>query len=75
MQNLFAEYGFMPDPGLRNCFYRKEQNDEWIMLMKIPEDYDNATEYADERLAGGLFAVASSFMVGRKFTICSQLGH
>ncbi|MDR1329416.1 MAG: MerR family transcriptional regulator [Oscillospiraceae bacterium] len=46
MQNLFAEHGFLPDPGLRNCFYRKEQNDEWIMLMKIPEDYDNTTEYA-----------------------------
>jgi DNA-binding transcriptional MerR regulator len=62
MQNLFAEYGFMPNPGLRNCFYRKEQNDEWIMLMKIPEDYDNATEYTDERLTGGLFAAASSLM-------------
>jgi hypothetical protein len=62
MQNLFAEHGFMPAPGLRNCFYRKELNDEWIMLMKIPEDYDNATEYTDERLTGGLFAVASSFM-------------
>jgi hypothetical protein len=34
------------------------------MLMKIPEDYDNTTEYTDERLTGGLFAVASSFMEG-----------
>lgn len=62
MQNLFVEFGFMPSPGLRNCFYRKEQNGEWIMLMKIPNDYENMTVYADENLIGGLFAVASSFV-------------
>ena len=62
MQNLFAEYGFMPNPGLRNCFYRKEFGDEWVMLMSIPQDYENKTAYRDETIPGGLFAVASSFM-------------
>lgn len=56
------KFGFTPSPGLRNCFYRKEPNDEWIMLIKIPNDYENTTEYIDERLAGGLFVIASSFM-------------
>lgn len=62
MQSLFANYGFSPSPGLRNCFYRKEPNGEWIMLMKIPNDYENITEYTDEEFTGGLFAIASSFM-------------
>jgi hypothetical protein len=62
MQNLFSGYGFTPDPGLRNCFYRKEPKDEWIMLMNIPNDYENKTEYSDEHFPGGLFAVTSSFM-------------
>jgi DNA-binding transcriptional MerR regulator len=61
-ENLFAKYGFMPDPGLRNCFFKKESNGEWIMLMKIPNDYENATEYIDEDSPGGLFAITSSFM-------------
>ena len=61
MQNLFAGYGFVSNPGLRDCFFRKEANGEWTMLMKIPADYGNRTEYADEDFAGGLFAVASSF--------------
>lgn len=62
MQNLFVKYGFTPKPGLRNCFYRKEPSGEWIMLIKIPSDYKNTTEYIDERFTGGLFAIASSFM-------------
>ena len=62
MQNLFAAYGFMSNPGFRDCFFRKEHNDEWTELIMIPSDYDNMTEYADESFAGGLFAVASSFM-------------
>ena len=62
MQSLFEKYGFTPNPGLRNCFYRKETSGEWIMLIKIPSDYENTTEYADERFIGGLFAIASSFM-------------
>lgn len=62
MQNMFAKYGFVPNPGLRNCFLRKEQDNEWIMLIKIPSDYENATMYADEKLTGGLYAVASSFV-------------
>ena len=62
MENLFAKYGFTPNPGLRNCFYRKEPNGEWIMLTKIPGDYKNTTEYVDEEFTGGLFAIASSFM-------------
>lgn len=61
-ENLFAKYGFMPDPGLRNCFFKKESNGEWIMLMKIPNDYENATAYIDEDFPGGLFAITSSFM-------------
>lgn len=62
MQNMFAEYGFIPCPGLRNCFYRKENGVEWIMLMEIPKDFENTTAYADETLPGGLFAIASSFV-------------
>jgi DNA-binding transcriptional MerR regulator len=62
MQNLFAKFGFTPNPGLRNCFYRREPNDDWIMYIKIPYDYENTTEYIDEYFRSGLFAVASSFM-------------
>ena len=62
MQNLFAAYGFISNPGFRDCFFRKESNDEWTKMLKIPCDYDNTTEYADEDFAGGLFALASSFM-------------
>ncbi len=61
-ENLFAKYGFMPDPGFRNCFFRKEPDGEWIMLMKIPNEYDNATPYVDEDFPGGLYAITSSFM-------------
>ena len=61
-ENLFVRYGFTPEPGFRNCFFRREANDEWIMLMKIPNDYENATGYADEKFPGGLYAVATSFM-------------
>jgi hypothetical protein len=62
MQNLFGKYGFIPNPGMRNCFYRKEADNEWIMMIKIPDDYENSTLYADEYLPGGLYAVASSFV-------------
>ncbi len=62
MQNIFAEHGFIPCPGLRNCFYRKENSDEWIMLMTIPKDFENETIYADEILPGGLYAISSSFV-------------
>ena len=61
-ENLFAKYGLLPEPGLRNCFFRKEPNDLWIMLIKIPPVYDNATEYTDENFPGGLYAIAASFM-------------
>lgn len=62
MEHLFIKYGFTPTPGLRNCFYRKEPKGEWVMLMKIPDDYENTTEYIDEYFPGGLFAIASCFM-------------
>lgn len=62
MQNLFAVYGFIPDPGLRNCFYLRKPNDEWIMMAKIPDGFINISPYIDELFKGGLFAVASSFM-------------
>jgi DNA-binding transcriptional MerR regulator len=61
MQYLFADYGFLPTPGLRNCFFRKDK-DEWIMQIIIPEDFHNSSIYEDEHFPGGLFAVASSFM-------------
>lgn len=61
-ENLFVEYGFMPDPGLRNCFFRKEPSGEWIMLIKIPKDYENTTAYIDETFSGGLYAITTSFM-------------
>ena len=61
MQSLFAEYGFLPTPGMRDCFMRQESGGEWVMLMKIPDDYENDTIYADETLPGGLYTVASTF--------------
>jgi len=61
-ENLFAKYGFISEPGLRNCFFRKEPNDEWVMLMKIPQGYENATGYIDEAFPGGLYAITTSFM-------------
>ena len=61
MQNLFKDYGFLPTPGMRDCFMRQEPSNEWLMLMKIPEDYNNETKFADEYLPGGLYAVASTF--------------
>lgn len=61
MQDLFKEYGFTPHPGLRDCFFRKDINGDWIMLMKIPEAYENTTEYVDETFTGGLFAITCSF--------------
>ena len=61
MQNLFAEYGLIPTPGLRNCFYYKETND-WIMKLKIPEDFMNTSPFSDEFVTGGMFAVTTSFM-------------
>ncbi len=69
MENLFVKFGFTPSPGLRNCFYRKESNGEWIMLMKISSDYKNITQYAEEKFTGGLFAIASSFMEDMDDTI------
>lgn len=62
MQTLFADYGLLPGPGLRDCFYQKMPDDEWMMLMRIPENFENHTLYEDARFPGGLYAVASSFM-------------
>jgi len=61
-ENIFSEYGFYSEPGFRNCFFRREPNDEWVMLMKIPRDYENATGFIDEDFPGGLYAITSSFM-------------
>jgi hypothetical protein len=61
MQNLFAEYGFIPTPGMRDCFMHHESGGEWVMLMKIPDSYENETVYADEILQGGLYAVTDTF--------------
>ena len=61
LQNLFAVYGFAPVPGMKNCFMQKEPADEWIMLIKIPDDYKNKTVYLDETFPGGLYAVAAAF--------------
>jgi len=62
MQHLFDPYGFNPHPGFHNCFYRKEANDEWVMMIEIPLDYENESPYADVQFQGGLYAAASSFM-------------
>jgi len=62
MQNLFACYELKPNPGFHNCFFRKEANDEWVMLIGISSDYENQTPYVDEHFQGGLYAVTSSFM-------------
>jgi hypothetical protein len=62
MQNLFMDYGFLPTPGLRDCFFLRKPNDIWLMAAKVPDDFTNTTPYTDCRLTGGLYAVASSFM-------------
>ncbi len=62
MQNLFAGYGLIPAPGLRNCFYYRKSSDDWIMNIKVPEDFVNASPYAEDILEGGLYAVAGSFV-------------
>jgi DNA-binding transcriptional MerR regulator len=62
MQNLFIEYGILPTPGLRDCFFLRKPNDIWLMAAKIPDDFGNTTPYTDIHLKGGLYAVASSFM-------------
>jgi len=61
MQNLFTCYGFTPNPGFHNCFFRKEDSGEWVMMIEAP-NYENQTPYVYENLQGGLYAVASSFM-------------
>ena len=62
MQNLFSCYGFEPKPSFHNCFLRKKGNDEWIMMIEIPPNYENQTPYKDEVFNGGLYATASCFM-------------
>lgn len=62
MENLFIDYGIIPTPGLRDCFFLRKPNDIWLMAAKIPGDFINATPYTDTQLKGGLYAVASSFM-------------
>jgi DNA-binding transcriptional MerR regulator len=61
MQSVFSAYSFTPNPGMREAFMRKEAGDEWIMLMKIPDSYNNDTVFTDETLPGGLYAVSSAF--------------
>ena len=61
MQNLFAKYGLLPHPGMRNCFYRQEEDGEWLMMIQIPNDYDNQTPYNDEYFPGGLYAVTCAY--------------
>lgn len=62
MEGLFKDYGFTPTPGLRNCFYVRKSGDEWLMVLKIPDDFINTSPYIDEYFEGGIYAVASSFM-------------
>ena len=61
MENLFRDFGFLPTPGMRDCFMRHDPGDEWIMLIKIPDGYKNETIYIDEHLPGGLYAVVCTF--------------
>ena len=67
-ENLFEKYGVMPEPGMRNCFFKKESNNEWIMLIKIPQDYENTTEYINDEFSGGLYAITTSFMADMEDT-------
>ena len=60
MENLFAGYGFVPTPGMRDCFMRNEPGDVWIMLIKIPDEYKNETVYKDEIIPGGFYAYTST---------------
>ena len=60
MQNMFTAYGFLPTPGMRDCFYRRLAADEWLMMGRIPDDFVNTTPFADELLAAGLYAVTTA---------------
>lgn len=62
MQQLFAEYGIKPVPGLRNSFFIRKSNNEWIMAAKVADDFINITPYIDSFFDEGMYAVASSFM-------------
>ncbi len=62
MQNLFAAYGLLPTPGLRDCFYYGKSNDEWIMNIKLPENFTNTSPYLEGAFEGGMYAIAGSFM-------------
>jgi len=64
MQNLFGPYGFLPTPGMRDCFLQQESEGVYIMYTKIPNDYLNETIYTDEILPGGLYAVTDTFFEG-----------
>jgi len=69
MENLFKDYGFIPNPGMRDCFMRNEPGDEWIMMIKVHDDFENITQYRDEILPGGLYAVVSTFFESMEDTI------
>lgn len=62
LQNLFAGYGLIPNPGLRELFLLRKPQNEWIMIAKIPENFKNETQYEDRMTEGGLFAIASSYV-------------
>jgi len=61
LQNMFIEYNLLPQPGMRDCFMQKETGGEWLMMLKVPQDYNNQTPYQDTQFSGGLYAITSSY--------------
>ena len=62
LPNPFKEYGFVPRPAFHNFFFQQEDCGNWIVMIKIPLDYENETPYMDRHFEGGLYAASSSFM-------------
>ena len=62
LPNPFKEYGFVPRPAFHNFFFQQEDCGQWIVMIKIPLDYENETPYMDKHFEGGLYAASSSFM-------------
>lgn len=60
--DVFEYHGVMANPGMRDSFYVKKNNDVWILMTRIDDDFDNVTPYKDMIFSGGLFAVTTSFI-------------
>ena len=60
--DVFLTYGVKANPGLRDSYYVKKNNDVWILMTKIDNDFENITPYKDITFNGGLFGVTTSYI-------------